>query len=101
MIQATPVQNGVVITGQGNHTMFDITTNTVVKTVPGRIAKISVLVAGTAGAAYDAKTVASAAVTNQLAVIPNVVGVYQVDMPVFNGLVIEPGAGQTVAISYS
>lgn len=101
-IQANPrVQNGALVTAQGTNVLFDITTNTVVKTTSGRVAKISVLVAGSAaGGVYDSKTVAGAAVTNQLAVIPNTVGVYNIDMPVSNGIVVEPGTGNTVTISF-
>lgn len=67
----------------------------------GRIQRVVVLVAGTtAGGAYDAPSVAVAAAANQLAVIPNTVGSYLIDMPFFAGLTIVPGTGQVVAISY-
>ena len=101
-IQANPqVQNGVLITGNGVRTMFDITAATVVKTTSGRVAKVSVLVAGSAaGGVFDTTTTASAAITNQVAVIPNAVGVYVIDIPCFNGIVVEPGTGQTVMVSY-
>ena len=103
MITANPqVMNGALLTGQGSRTMLDITANTVVKTLAGRVVKVAVLVAGSAaGGVYDAKTVAGSSVTNQIAVIPNTVGVYSIDIPTFNGIVVEPGTGQTVVISYS
>lgn len=101
-ILANPqVQNGALIVANGVRTMFDITAATVVKTTVGRICRVSVLVAGTTtGSVNDTTTTGAVAVTNQLAVIPDVVGSYDIDMPVFNGLVITPGTGQTLAISY-
>jgi hypothetical protein len=101
-IQANPqVKNGALITGQGVNTLFNITAPTVVKTTSGRICRVSVIVAGTAvGSVNDVATTAGVAVTNQLAVIPDVVGSYDIDMPCAVGLVVTPGTGQTLAISY-
>jgi hypothetical protein len=88
-------------------TQLNITSGTVVKggsgvISPGRLAKISVIVAGSAaGAAYDTNTTGSVATANEIAIIPNTVGIYQLDWPFFTGLVIVPGTGQTVAVSYS
>ena len=51
------IQNGALLTAQGQKTFFNITTPTVVKTTAGRIAKINVLVAGsTNGSINDAAT---------------------------------------------
>ena len=67
----------------------------------GRCAKIIVTVAGTTtGAAYDAATVAGAVAANLIFVIPNVSGIYLVDFPYLNGLLIVPGTGQTVSVAY-
>ena len=100
-ITANPsVQNGASITAKGTKTFYNITANTVVKATTGRVARISVLVAGAAGGVYDAATVAAGTSANQIAVIPAVVGVYEIDFPVFNGIVLKPGAAQVLAISY-
>lgn len=86
----------------GSLTALNITAASVVKTGAGRVAKVSVLVAGSAaGSVNDAATTGAAAVANQLAVVPNTVGIYLIDMPITNGLVVTPGTGQTLAVSYS
>lgn len=76
-----------------------ITSSTLVKTGAGRIASVSVIVGGAAGAIYDAA--ASGATTNQIGVISTTVGIYVWNIPFSNGLVVAPGAGQTVSVSYS
>ena len=66
-----------------------------------RIGRIQVLVAGTApGSVNDAASIAGASVANQVFVIPNVVGSYSVDFPCLVGIVVTPGTGQTLAVSY-
>lgn len=64
----------------------------------GRLRTFSVIVAGAAGAIYDAVGVAA----NQLAVIPAAVGVtnFVGGWPCTAGLYIVPGAGQTLAVSW-
>lgn len=66
-----------------------------------RAARVSVIVAGSAvGSVNDVATTGAAAVTNQIFVIPNTVGVYTLDWPCNSGLVVTPGTGQTLVISY-
>jgi hypothetical protein len=97
-----------IYTRQGKGSALNITAATLVATVPkdfsigqGRLARVQVLVAGTAGgAAYDSATVAGAAAANQIAAWPNTIGTYTIDMPFIAGLVVTPGAGQTVAVSF-
>ena len=85
---------------QGNQVSNAISTARVVSTGQGRVAQIAVITAGsTVGAAYDA-TVASAT-TNQIASIPNTVGIIVVNIPTNNGIVIAPGTGQVITVSYS
>jgi hypothetical protein len=81
-------------------TASNITTATQVKNGQGRLCYVSVIVAGsTVGKAYD--TVGTTSTANVIFTIPNTVGVTFVNLPVSNGLVIVPGTGQTVAVSYS
>ncbi len=84
---------------QGATASNAITAATLVRTGTGRLASVSVLVAGAVGAIYDAAD--AAATTNKVYVIPAVVGVYVVNWPLSYGLVVAPGAGQTVSVSYS
>ena len=106
MITANPrVQNGALITAQGTHTFLNITTATVVKAIPGRVAKVSVIAPSNAGgqAAAVADSTVTTGITNAnlVAVVPDVIGTYTIDIPCFNGIVLVPGgAGQVLAISY-
>lgn len=85
---------------EGAKLYSDITQATVVMSGQGRIARVSVVVAGSAaGAIYDASATGTTA--NRLWTIPNTVGVTEINLPVNNGIVVAPGTGQTVAISYS
>ena len=66
-----------------------------------RISHVHVLVAGSApGSVNDAATVAAAGSNNQVFVIPNTLGIYLVDFPCMAGIVVMPGTGQTLAVSY-
>lgn len=93
---------------QGKGSALSITAATVVSTVPAdfargqaRLCRVNVLVAGTAaGSVNDAATVAAVATANLVYVIPNTLGPVLVDFPIMSGIVVTPGAGQTVAITY-
>jgi hypothetical protein len=77
-----------------------IGTATVVKTSAGRIATVSVTLAGTSpGTIYDGATLT--AMTKPIGVIPNTTGVLKVNLPVSFGLLVVPGAGQVVTVGYS
>lgn len=78
---------------------YDITSATALKTTPGTLVTVSVIVAGTTlGTANDAATTGAAAVTNQIAAIPNTAGtVLQLQWPCATGIVLVPGTGQTLA----
>jgi hypothetical protein len=85
---------------QGAQNFTGLTDATVVKTAAGRIAVISVIVAGsTPGMVYDSAVATSA--VRPLYVIPNTVGIYVVNLPASYGVLIAPGMGQTVSGSFS
>lgn len=66
----------------------------------GRVAYVNVTVAGTAdGAIVDSNN--QAATAPVLAIIPQAVGSYFVNLPFNLGLVVIPGAGQTLTVSFS
>jgi hypothetical protein len=86
----------------GTVNTYEVTTSTYFATTIGWVAKVSVIVAGTTtGAIYDAASVATAGIGFRLAIIPNTVGIYTINMPVNKGIVITPGTGMIVAVSYS
>jgi len=84
----------------GTLTKNGITAATVVNTGQGRIANVSVVATSTtAGKIYDATV--SSATTNPIGVIPATTGMFSWNIPYNNGIVVAPGSGQTVTISYS
>jgi hypothetical protein len=86
----------------GISNQYNITAAAVVKATPGRLVKISVVVAGSGpGTANDCLTTGAAAAANEIAAIPNTVGVITVDWPCTTGIVVVPGTGQTLAVSYA
>jgi hypothetical protein len=85
---------------QGAQNFTGLTAATVIKPSAGRIANISVIVAGSAaGAVYD--SAATGDTTKPLYVIPMTVGVFVVNLPASFGITISPGTGQTVSGSFS
>jgi hypothetical protein len=96
---STAANNYLNVQGQTNFT--GLTAPTVVKSTGGRIAQISVIVAGSGtGRVYDSNSLNTT--TKPLFVIPTTAGIYIVNMPANFGLLIVPGAGgQTVSGSYS
>jgi len=86
---------------QGQSSLLNITGPVIVKPVAGRMMRFQVLVAGTTpGAAYDAISVTGNTVANQVGVAPNTVGSYLIDHPCVNGVVVIPGTGQTLAVTF-
>jgi hypothetical protein len=93
-------RTGVAQFGQGLSTSLNITAATVIKAAPGRLVRISVIVAGAAGTANDCTTTGAAAAANEIAVIPAAVGPVPLDWPCLAGIVVVPGTGQTIAVSF-
>lgn len=85
----------------GKITSSVLTASTLVVSGAGRLVRVSVIVAGAAGTAYNSNTTAGAGASNALYVIPATVGVHDVGVNFSNGLVISPGAGQSVNVTYS
>ena len=72
----------------------------VVKNGAGRAAVVSVTTAGSAaGVAYDTTIVGDT--TRPLFDIPDIAGVYVINMPFAHGLYVVPGTGQVVTVTYS
>jgi hypothetical protein len=99
---ATAAQNYLNVQGAVNAAA--IKTPTVVKNSAGRIASVSIIVAGSGtGFIYDGATLT--ATTRPLWVIPEAAKTsgepYLVNFPTSFGLLVVPGTGQTVSVSYS
>lgn len=87
----------------GNTRTLNITAATVIKATAGRLYTVAVVVAGTAtGAVYDNTLTTGNTAANQIGTIPDVVGqVPFYGFPTSNGIVVVPGTGQTLAVSWS
>jgi Tfp pilus assembly protein PilX len=86
----------------GQQTTTTITVPTVVKSSAGRVARVSVTVAGSStGMIYDSAAVG--VTTKPMYVIPNAVGTepYVVNLATSFGALIVPGSGMTVAVGWS
>ena len=106
----TALNNGAqtFLTVNGLKTQTNITAATVLKTSAGRVAVVSIIVGGTGsplagggtnGVIVDSNSTSS--LTNVIFTIPNTPGVVFLNMPTSNGIVVSPGPGQTVAVSFS
>ena len=77
-----------------------LTAATLVKNGAGRVCNCNVLVAGSGnGVIYDTNNIANTAAP--IWTIPQTIGNFPVNMPVSKGIVVAPGAGQTVTLSFS
>lgn len=86
----------------GTSDTLNITVATVIKASSGRLATVSVIVAGSAsGTVNDCATTGAAATANQFGVLPNFIGVNVFNWPCGTGIVVVPGTGQTLAASWS
>lgn len=67
----------------------------------GRLASVSVIASSGSvdGHIYDSKSTGS--LINELALIDHTTGVHVINLPYNNGLVVVPGTGMTVVVSYS
>lgn len=87
---------------QGTNTSATVTAQTAVVSGKGFLVNFSVVVAGTTtGTINNASTVALAGAANALCATPTTTGVYPCGLVFNNGLVITPGTGQSVNITYT
>jgi len=89
---------------QGVHTSLNITAPTVIYARQGKVYNVSILVAPTAaGGVYDAATTAGNVQANMLAPIATgALGIIPLAGTwVFNGLLVDPGTGGAVSVSWT
>ena len=85
----------------GQYTSGATSALTLVSAGAGYLVSFAVTVAGAAGTLNNAATTGAAAASNALCATPATVGIYPVGARFTNGLVINPGAGQTLLVTYS
>jgi secreted trypsin-like serine protease len=85
----------------GTQTSLTVTTATVVFTGAGYLVNFSVVVAGSsAGVIYNASNTTPLA-QDALCAVPSTVGVVKTGQVFTSGLVISPGTGQSINVTYS
>lgn len=87
---------------QGTNTSATVTSQTLITATKGYLVNFSVVVAGTtAGTINNAATTAASAAANAICATPTTLGVYSCGAVFSNGLVINPGTGQSINVTYS
>lgn len=85
---------------QGLTNLAAIAATTVVKSTAGRICRISVTTAGSStGLVYDGGS--TNATSRPVYVIPEAVGIYDVNIPVTFGILVVVGTSQVLTVTYS
>lgn len=83
-------------------TSATVTGSTLVVSGKGRLISFSVVVAGSAsGTIHNANSPAGNTAANALVATPNTIGVYEANVVFSDGLLIVPGTGQSINVTYS
>lgn len=89
----------------GTHAAYNITTKTLIKAGKGVLHKVTIITAPSgAGGMYDSATLAGTSTANQIDNIGTGLAnttVFNLDWPCENGIVIDPGTGGVVSVSYT
>jgi hypothetical protein len=99
-------QSGNLLTGSGSANKLNVTASTVIKASAGRVCKVTVVAVATAGTfgVYDIATTGAAATTNAIVQYttgyPAVGTIIPLDFPCLTGIVVNPGTGGQVSVSF-
>jgi hypothetical protein len=96
------VNGNMKVNGDGWKSSLNIAASAVLESGGGGVVRVIVNTAGsTAGAIYDNNSLATGnTAANLIFSIPNTVGVYYLNFPTFNGIVVNPGSSQVLSVSY-
>jgi hypothetical protein len=107
----TAQKNGVValnnigvtnLRARGTQTSTTVTSPTLIIASGGYLVNFSVVVAGSAaGTIYNSSSTGSVSASDALCVVPATVGITSVGQIFKNGLVVVPGTGQSINVTYS
>lgn len=100
-VQAVNTLSQTWITVAGAVTSPAYSADVVLTTKQGRVAYVSVIAGGTSGFLHNCQTIAAATDANKLMAIPSAPGTYLAMVNFNNGLLLRPGAGQLVCVTYS
>ena len=94
--------NKLIVYTLGQVTCHTVTSTTLVVTGAGHIVNFSVVVPGTTnGFIYDANSTSAIATSNCLSATPTTLGIFQCSQKFDDGIVIVPGTGQSINVTYS
>lgn len=94
--------NNYLIQTNGQYSSVEITSATLLYSGPGTLVKVSVIQAGsTTGFIYDFNSAAVAVTGRRILAIPNTIGLVNAGLAFTLGLVVVPGTGQSIVVSYS
>lgn len=97
----TDASGNTITTPGGFSRTLNITAATVVKASAGMVGVVTVAVAGSAaGAIHDIDTTGAAAAANKIYTTPAAVGSFVLNFPCDTGIVVAPGTGQTIVLSW-
>jgi len=87
---------------EGTNTSSTVTASTLIISGKGRLVNFSVVIPGSAvGAIYNSLSISGVTPSSQLVSVPNTNGVFVCGQVFTNGLVIIPGTGQSINVTYS
>lgn len=93
--------NNVKVNGDGWYSALNVTSSSVLKTSSGGVVRIIVNSAPAAtGGIYDSATLGGANASTLIYTLPAAAGIYYLNFPTFNGLVVNPGQSGVVSVSY-
>ena len=94
--------NQTIKRAQGSNTSTTVVGQALIVVGRGYLVNFSVVVAGSAaGTINNAGTTGASSAANALCATPTTIGVYPCGVVFSNGLVINPGTGQSVNVTYS
>lgn len=94
--------NNITLGTVGTITSVTVTATTLIFTGAGRLVSFSVVVPGSAaGTIHNASSTAGVTAANALCATPTTAAIYQSGQVFTHGLVIDPGAGQSINVTYS
>lgn len=94
--------NNYLIQTNGQYSSTEITSATLLYSGIGTLVKVSVIQAGsTTGFIYDFNSAAVAVTGRRILAVPNTLGLINAGLAFTLGLVVVPGAGQSIVVSYS
>jgi hypothetical protein len=98
---ALAIKNTQTVYFAGKSTAVAVSAATLISAGSGYLVGFSVVVAGAAGTINNSATLVGASSANAIVATPATVGNYLVGARFTAGLVVSPGAGQTVTVTYS